>query len=315
MELKNWALLDINYTTLIDGYTIIALTDSPCHLFMRWTLIEPQQHKKTVYRRGLALHEDKYFCFDVYTDNEQEEAGDTLTHTFVKKNWPVCQTRYFYFQGTKEGAASPSTSAIFKKHFKGVTMIGPYYLRITDTYWTKWIRHYVSGQNYIAAHDASNGTQVLSSSTRIIRQWKYALNKYYIERKGMYFDTSPIPDTAFILAAWLTCTMSRAIGQEDDVYLFNAPTLNDPPVLADYGKIRDLVTDEIGIFHKADYSSDTDSWFELNQKGLDAIVKDGWTKFAVRVKEDVDKVEPTPQTNYILSPDPGYLTVCYYLPE
>ena len=62
------------------------------------------------------MHADKYFCFDTYTDNQQKEAGDTLIHTFIKKNWPICQTRYFYFHGTIDGAPSPSTTAIFKKH-------------------------------------------------------------------------------------------------------------------------------------------------------------------------------------------------------
>lgn len=62
------------------------------------------------------MHADKYFCFDVYEDNEQEEAGDTITHTFIKPDWPVCQTRFFYFHGRIDGEPSPSTTAIFKQH-------------------------------------------------------------------------------------------------------------------------------------------------------------------------------------------------------
>ena len=116
MPKKYWALLDIQQVVIPHGFKLTLTTDVPCHLIMRWTLIVPQQHKIPVYRRGIALHTDKYFCFDTYTDNQQKEAGDTLIHTFIKKNWPICQTRYFYFHGTIDGEPSPSTTAIFKKH-------------------------------------------------------------------------------------------------------------------------------------------------------------------------------------------------------
>jgi len=99
-----------------DGYKIIIQTDVACHLWMRWTLVEPQEHPITVFRRGVAFRADKYFCFDVYEDNEQEEAGDTLLHTFIKSPWQHCETRYFYFHGSVAGVASKSTSPIFKKH-------------------------------------------------------------------------------------------------------------------------------------------------------------------------------------------------------
>lgn len=63
------------------------------------------------------MHGNRYFCFTAYTDNEQEEAGDTTIHTFIKHNWPHCQTRYFYFIGTRFGLPSPSTTPVFEKHF------------------------------------------------------------------------------------------------------------------------------------------------------------------------------------------------------
>lgn len=63
------------------------------------------------------MHGNRYFCFTVYTDNEQEEEGDTYIHTFIKHDWPDCQTRYFYFVGERFGLPSPSTSPVFEKHF------------------------------------------------------------------------------------------------------------------------------------------------------------------------------------------------------
>ncbi len=111
-----WQLLTICYTPSGTQVTIVVTTDFPCHLFMRWSLTLPRIHPKTETRRGLSLMSDHYYCFDVFIDNEQDEAGDTTTHTFVKPNWPQCQTRFFYFFGTRAGNPSPSESCIFKYH-------------------------------------------------------------------------------------------------------------------------------------------------------------------------------------------------------
>ena len=111
-----WALKDIQQEVTIIGMKIVMVTFQPCHLWMRWSLIEPKQHIIPVLKRGVPFHADKYFCFDSYHDNEQAEAGDTLTHTFIKQPWAHCETRWFYFWGTIGGEASPSESPIFKKH-------------------------------------------------------------------------------------------------------------------------------------------------------------------------------------------------------
>ena len=115
-DILNWASLGLEYENIEDGYMLIFTTDNPCHLHMRWTLVEPQMHIIPRYRRGVFLFDDKRFCFVAYHENEQQEPVDTLVHTFIKTNWPVCQTRWFYFIGTKNGEQSPSTSPIFWKH-------------------------------------------------------------------------------------------------------------------------------------------------------------------------------------------------------
>jgi len=111
-----WSIEKIEQILTATGYKIVVTTDVPCHLYMRWTTVKPQEHLIPVERRGLFLHSDKYFCFDAYKDNQQEEDDDTIVHTFIKEPWPACQTRYFYFHGTISGIASPSTSPIFTKH-------------------------------------------------------------------------------------------------------------------------------------------------------------------------------------------------------
>lgn len=114
--ISNWASKQLVYVSITDGYKIIFTTDNPCHLYMRWSLVYPQMHAIPRYRRGIWLFDDKRFCFVSYFENEQEEAGDTYTHTFIKVGWPICQTRYFYFVGTKQADQQPSTSPIFTKH-------------------------------------------------------------------------------------------------------------------------------------------------------------------------------------------------------
>ncbi|MBA7659314.1 hypothetical protein ES703_67291 [subsurface metagenome] len=134
MPTLNWALWDITYEITATGVKIKVQTWEACHLWMRWTLTYPEEHSIPVLKRGLFLHGDKRFCFVAYHDNEQEEAGDTTTHTFTKEPWPSCQTRYFYFHGRMGGTASPSTSAIFNYH--RIEPPTPPYILIILEHWT-----------------------------------------------------------------------------------------------------------------------------------------------------------------------------------
>jgi len=117
-SISNWTVTDLQQIQLADGFKFIVTTDIPVHLYMRWTTIEPEIHSKPLLRRGLAMHTDRRFCFVAYHENEQDELGDTLIHTFIKTGWPVCETRWFYFIGTVAVDQQPSVSPIFKKHFK-----------------------------------------------------------------------------------------------------------------------------------------------------------------------------------------------------
>lgn len=112
----HWYIRQIVQELTATGYRIYIITDVPCHLWMRWTTTEPRTHKIPVLRRGLYLHADVRICFVTYEDNEQEEPGDTILHTFVKEPWPVCETRWFIFWGTVDGKEIPSTSGLFSKH-------------------------------------------------------------------------------------------------------------------------------------------------------------------------------------------------------
>jgi hypothetical protein len=111
-----WALLTIAYTPALTTVMVTTTTNVACHLWARWSENEPQFHPLTMRIRGIDVPWSLRTCFTAYQDLEQNEAGDTLTHTFTWTPWVVCVTRWFYFYGTIGGLKSPSTSGIFRYH-------------------------------------------------------------------------------------------------------------------------------------------------------------------------------------------------------
>lgn len=109
-----WAGIDLLNTDTATGVQHLLTTDTPCHLWCRWTMAEPRIHSKAILTRGLRTRDDVRFCFTVFFDIEQDEAGDTYSHTFQNTPWFVGVTRYFYFHGQVAGVTSPSTTAIFQ---------------------------------------------------------------------------------------------------------------------------------------------------------------------------------------------------------
>jgi hypothetical protein len=115
-QLLHFVVRNVTYTITATGIQVICYSNNPCHLWLRWTNIVPQKHVITRIVRGAPIGTYIDQCFVVYTDVEQQELGDTFTHTFILEPWPVCETRWFYFWGTVEGQLSPSRSAIFSYH-------------------------------------------------------------------------------------------------------------------------------------------------------------------------------------------------------
>jgi len=78
------------------------------------------------------LNDDIRFCFTVFEDNEQYEAGDTYLHTFWKPNWPFCTTKWCYFFASIAGVYCVSTSPYFEYHNDGIDPVVP--PRVLDLY-------------------------------------------------------------------------------------------------------------------------------------------------------------------------------------
>jgi len=115
-QLLHFVVRNITYTPILTGYLVTCYTNNPCHLSLRWTSTVPAKHVNPRMVRGAVVGTYIDQCFVAYKDIEQNEAGDTFTHTFTVDPWPYCETRYFYFWGTVDGNLSPSASCIFYYH-------------------------------------------------------------------------------------------------------------------------------------------------------------------------------------------------------
>lgn len=114
--MNNFAVLAISQASSPNTETIVITTNNPCHLWLSWTENKPIRHKDVRRLRGLETAWGAYWCLNALTMVEQQETGDTLTHTFVVTPWAHCTTRWFIFFGTVAGIKSPSVSAIYEKH-------------------------------------------------------------------------------------------------------------------------------------------------------------------------------------------------------
>ena len=126
---------DIDFHASTDGVRIRVFTDVPSHLFVRLSSQTPRIHKTPSIRRGVAFAEDVRFCFTVFEDNEQEEPGDTIEHTWWKKNWPPCTTKWLYVWGSRSGEVCVSTTAPFKYHNDGYAPV-PHLVLVFLEPWT-----------------------------------------------------------------------------------------------------------------------------------------------------------------------------------
>ncbi|GAH46713.1 unnamed protein product, partial [marine sediment metagenome] len=102
--IKNVATLDLEQIVTSTGMRIIVTTNVPCHLYCYWTATEPEKHLIPILTRGTQLHTQLKMCFVDWNENEQEEAGDTLIHTFIKEPWAHCETRWLTFRAQVMGS-------------------------------------------------------------------------------------------------------------------------------------------------------------------------------------------------------------------
>jgi len=113
-----WLTTEYAHSWLENLLYVACVTDVPCHLWLRWTDKEEHIHPRQKDRRGVLFLSVPDYCFVEWQEVEQNEAGDTIHHTFNFDTWGTCQRRWWHLRGQIGGADSPSTSPIFTAHYE-----------------------------------------------------------------------------------------------------------------------------------------------------------------------------------------------------
>jgi len=96
---------------------VACTSDIPCHLYLRWTDRPVGMHNRSTELGGYGFVTDPKYCFVEWKEVEQNEPGDTLSHTFNFAGWAPCEWRWWLIVGTVGGAPSPSATCIFQAHY------------------------------------------------------------------------------------------------------------------------------------------------------------------------------------------------------
>ena len=112
-----WLLTD--YAHAWDGNTlyVIAVTDRPCHMTLWWTPSAQIALNITKNARGWLILCDPSFTEAQFTAVDQNEVGDTLSHTFSFGPWSTGDERWWFFKASYSGLPTSSTSITFHAIF------------------------------------------------------------------------------------------------------------------------------------------------------------------------------------------------------
>ena len=289
--LANWVVLMVIQTLTATGYKINCWTNVPCHLYMFWTPTEPQKHMRTRIVRGVSVLDTPAYCFVTWHENEQEEAGDTIYHTFIKEPWPLCETRWYTFKALVNNEWSPSAGPIFKKH----RCEFPY----GDPVWIECPLHqhtlggYAKDINYAEVQTKDPVSWNWTTSEYIATS--HIAPNYFVYRNGIVWDTTLIPAGSMIVQAYMhRYGYYPLLGGDVDFDCIWLNAVNWPGTVnsADYALwngFRQIV---------ALYRVQTDwtelAWHDipLTPAGLQAIVPAGLTKMCSQT--DVDYSDNPP---------------------
>jgi len=298
--LPNWVILLVEQILTPTGYKIKVWTNVPCHLYMFWTDTEPQKHMRTKRIRGLDVLDTPAFCFVTWHQNEQEESGDTILHTFIKEPWPVCETRWFCFRALVNNEWSPSVAPIFKKHRKE--------LIYGDCVWIDC--PYIDTANFLQGEDNTwSGAKVNYNGYSICphvpsAQALFTGSKYYCSRTSFAFDTSLIPADAKILSANIrlydATSFSHLPGHGDYyVYLVDGNQWNEDCASHWFSKWHSW-QDVCAYYHIPANKAYSCKLYPITDLGLTRIVGGGHTKYVVKLHYDYEEVPPTDMSDYYL---------------
>ncbi|MBA7572152.1 hypothetical protein ES708_13928 [subsurface metagenome] len=285
LELQHFAVLEVSYLHKLTSIVVSCDTNNPCHLTLYYTEKEPVRHATSLVKRGLAVPWGAYFCFVAWNSVEQQEAGDTLIHTFEVPDWSYCQTKWFTFRGTVTEALSPSVTALLKHHHPGIPTVKTFIARTSDGYLDTgiWIRDYILSHDGTKAY-AYDTDDWWSVGQQLTQDW------YIVYRAGLFFDTSEIPAGAKILSATLSYYVKNKFGWDYDIVIVSGEDLSEPLQPHHY---HDLLDDTQSLGSAPAEDSYRFQHIPLNEIGLLHINTTGLTKLALRTNEDIDYIPPT----------------------
>jgi hypothetical protein len=327
--LLHFVVRNITFTPTANGYTVITYTNNPVHLWKRETTTEPQKHIIPVERRGTLAGTFIDQCFVAFTDVEQNEAGDTFTHTFTQEPWPACETRWFYFWGTVGGVVSPSASAIFSQ--RRIAPIRLYSDKGTGlTTVDGDVQRTGTALTWASVHD---GPGVLAipyggymaagiASDRWENTWQG------ISRMIMTFSLAQIPQGTTIMSA----TFNGFVGSKPDTFGYNPqyaivksnPTHDNSLILADYQRLYAVPLSN--LLSNNNITSPALNKWTFTTQGLAALIPGQIARLGLReMKYEAPNSEPPwqgsrqmllyiYQVDYILTSYHPYLEIIYQCP-
>ncbi|GAH84088.1 unnamed protein product, partial [marine sediment metagenome] len=229
-------------------------------------------------------------------DNEQEEAGDTLSHTWLKSNWPVCETRWFYFVGSQGGTPSVSETAIFKFHFPAPPpeppppMLKVFFaqsnnrtIQSTNVAWAPtWAG---SGLTVLGNYDAPNYL-IMSGASLVATYWA--------RRAFLTFPTQTLPDTARLVSAFLSVRpfYHRRTSSSANPYWQITPGHQSDPVITSDWTAQNTATGVLGQIDYDDLVNEVYNEIPLNTEGLLHLSKYLPTRYCLRAELDVLNIVP-----------------------
>ncbi|GAI08749.1 unnamed protein product, partial [marine sediment metagenome] len=221
------------------------------------------------------------FCFVVFEDLEQDEAGDTLTHTFTWHGWETCQVRWFYFWATSEGEKMKSTSPIFSKHFVAPQI----FTALCDTQDGKCGCPAV--RMYLTAHDADGTWHEDEGPSLSVLQQNAGNYWWTFARGALVFDTIELPPSWKITKAIIHFNVSGIYDPGGGPLDFvDASGLNLPLENSSFEELRGKTSILCSI---ARDDIDPLGWYELeiNPSKLSVIKPGQLTIIGVREHHDV----------------------------
>jgi len=267
---------------------------------MRWTNQEPLKHPASKFVRGIELMAGLRYCFVAFHENEQLEPGDTLIHTFEKRNWQICETRWFYFIGTVQAEESPSASPIFKLH-RTAEIITSQFGPAENTSENRAITKSTSSWN--SCHDAPSGTIMDNyyDPWNLIFAGVALTASFNIYRGFIRFDTTAIPPGSQIISAKVSLFAESHMMTSSWPYRAIYITMgfqSSPIVPANYGDQLPFTTvgGQILLNEIVDNAYND---LPLNEDGLTMIDCGGITRFCIRQEMDVSDISPWLGTNWL----------------